>query len=165
MLAQISAYMANVNNEQRRSETGSCELSRLASSEATERLGLQKARVTRREDMEISQSCFARTVKFIWALEEHRDNDRTKFWSVSCSRKKAERRKGGTMVQINGEQQDVALVAGKTLLAYVTEAGYDPVGIVIEKNMEIIHREDFDKVNIDDGDVIEILHFVGGGQF
>ena len=35
----------------------------------------------------------------------------------------AERRKGGTMVQINGEQQDVALVAGKTLLAYVTEAG------------------------------------------
>ena len=64
------------------------------------------------------------------------------------------------MVQINGEQQDVALVAGKTLLAYVTEAGYDPVGIVIEKNMEIIHREDFDKVNIDDGDVIEILHFV-----
>ena len=107
----------------------------------------------------------ARTVKFIWALEEHRDNDRTKFWSVSCSRKKAERSKGGTMVQINGEQQDVALVAGKTLLAYVTEAGYDPVGIVIEKNMEIIHREDFDKVNIDDGDVIEILHFVGGGQF
>ena len=53
MLAQISAYMANANNEQRRSETGSCELSRLGSSEATERLGLQKARVTRREDMEI----------------------------------------------------------------------------------------------------------------
>ncbi|MFQ7394044.1 MAG: sulfur carrier protein ThiS, partial [Lachnospira eligens] len=43
--------------------------------------------------------------------------------------------------------------------------GYDPVGIVIEKNMEIIHREDFDKVNIADEDVIEILHFVGGGQF
>ena len=41
--------------------------------------------------------------------------------------------------------------------------GYDPVGIVIEKNMEIIHREDFDKVNIADEDVIEILHFVGGG--
>ena len=53
----------------------------------------------------------------------------------------------------------------KPLLAYVTEAGYDPVGIVIEKNMEIIHREDFDKVNIADEDVIEILHFVGGGQF
>ena len=33
----------------------------------------------------------ARTVKFIWALEEHRDNDRTRFWSVSYSRKKAKR--------------------------------------------------------------------------
>jgi len=68
------------------------------------------------------------------------------------------------MVQINGEQFDNASVVGRTLLDYATEAGYDPVGIVIEKNMEIIHREDFDKVNIDDGDVIEILHFVGGGQ-
>ena len=45
------------DNEQRSTKCGSCELSRLASSEATERLGLQKARVTRREDMEISQSC------------------------------------------------------------------------------------------------------------
>ena len=47
------------------------------------------------------------------------------------------------MVQINGEQIEASKVVGKTLLAYVTEAGYDPVGIVIEKNMEIIHREDF----------------------
>ena len=69
------------------------------------------------------------------------------------------------MVQINGEQQDDEQVPGKKNLAYVKESGYDPVGIVIEKNMEIIHREDFDKVSIEDGDVIEILHFVGGGQF
>ena len=69
------------------------------------------------------------------------------------------------MVQINGEQIEASKAVGKTLLAYATEAGYDPVGIVIEKNMEIIHREDFDKVSIADGDVIEILHFVGGGQF
>lgn len=41
VLAQIQAYMANAHNEQRRSQTGSCELSRLGSSEATERLGLQ----------------------------------------------------------------------------------------------------------------------------
>ena len=29
----------------------------------------------------------------------------------------------------------------------------------------VILEEDFDKVSIEDGDVIEILHFVGGGQF
>ena len=42
VLAQIPAYAANAHNEQRRSKTGSCELSRLGSSEATERLGLQR---------------------------------------------------------------------------------------------------------------------------
>ena len=73
--------------------------------------------------------------------------------------------KGGTMIQINGDKVEDTSIIGKTLLAYITEAGYDPLGIVIEKNMEIIHREDFDKVNIADRDVIEILHFVGGGQF
>ena len=73
--------------------------------------------------------------------------------------------KGGTMIQINGDKVEDTSIIGKTLLAYITEAGYDPLGIVIEKNMEIIHREDFDKVNIADGDVIEILYFVGGGQF
>ena len=41
VLAQILDYTASANNEQRRSKTGSCELSRLGSSEATERLGLQ----------------------------------------------------------------------------------------------------------------------------
>ena len=41
VLAQILAYMANADNEQRSTECGSCELSRLGSSEATERLGLQ----------------------------------------------------------------------------------------------------------------------------
>ena len=69
------------------------------------------------------------------------------------------------MIQINGDKVEDTSIIGKTLLAYITEAGYDPMGIVIEKNMEIIHREDFDKVNIADGDVIAILHFVGGGQF
>ena len=96
--------------------------------------------------------------------DERRHGNFTVVLAQIKTQRIAGRRKGGTMVQINGEQQDVALVAGKTLLAYVTEAGYDPVGIVIEKNMEIIHREDFDKVSIEDGDVIEILHFVGGGQ-
>ena len=41
VLAQILSYMANADNEQRSTECGSCELSRLGSSEATERLGLQ----------------------------------------------------------------------------------------------------------------------------
>ena len=145
--------MANANNEQRRSETGSCELSRLGSSEATERLGLQRCASSDERKHGKFTVVLARAVNFICVLEERRDNARMNNEG-----------KGESMVQINGEQVEASKVVGKTLLAYVTEAGYDPVGIVIEKNMEIIHREDFDKVNIADEDVIEILHFVGGGQ-
>ena len=154
VLAQIPAYTANAHNEQRRSKTESCELSRLGSSEATERLGLQRCASSDERKHGKFTVVLARAVNFIWVLEERRDNARMNNEG-----------KGESMVQINGEQVEVSKVVGKTLLAYVTEAGYDPVGIVIEKNMEIIHREDFDKVNIADEDVIEILHFVGGGQF
>ncbi len=154
VLAQIPAYTANAHNEQRRSKTESCELSRLGSSEATERLGLQRCASSDERKHGKFTVVLARTVNFIWVLEERRDNARMNNEG-----------KGESMVQINGEQVEASKVVGKTLLAYVTEAGYDPVGIVIEKNMEIIHREDFDKVNIADEDVIEILHFVGGGQF
>ena len=153
VLAQILDYMANAHNEQRRSKTGSCELSRLESSEATERLGLQRCASSDERKHGKFTVVLARAVNFIWVLEERRDNARMNNEG-----------KGESMVQINGEQVEASKVVGKTLLAYVTEAGYDPVGIVIEKNMEIIHREDFDKVNIADEDVIEILHFVGGGQ-
>ena len=154
VLAQIPAYTANAHNEQRRSKTESCELSRLGSSEATERLGLQRCASSDERKHGKFTVVLARTVNFIWVLEERRDN------AIMNNEGKGE-----SMVQINGEQVEASKVVGKTLLAYVTEAGYDPVGIVIEKNMEIIHREDFDKVNIADEDVIEILHFVGGGQF
>ena len=154
VLAQIPAYTANAHNEQRRSKTESCELSRLGSSEATERLGLQRCASSDERKHGKFTVVLARAVNFIWVLEERRDN------AIMNNEGKGE-----SMVQINGEQVEASKVVGKTLLAYVTEAGYDPVGIVIEKNMEIIHREDFDKVNIADEDVIEILHFVGGGQF
>ena len=154
VLAQIPAYTANAHNEQRRSKTESCELSRLGSSEATERLGLQRCASSDERRHGKFTVVLARAVNFIWVLEERRDN------AIMNNEGKGE-----SMVQINGEQVEASKVVGKTLLAYVTEAGYDPVGIVIEKNMEIIHREDFDKVNIADEDVIEILHFVGGGQF
>ena len=153
VLAQIPAYTANAHNEQRRSKTESCELSRLGSSEATERLGLQRCASSDERKHGKFTVVLARAVNFIWVLEERRDN------AIMNNEGKGE-----SMVQINGEQVEASKVVGKTLLAYVTEAGYDPVGIVIEKNMEIIHREDFDKVNIADEDVIEILHFVGGGQ-
>lgn len=64
------------------------------------------------------------------------------------------------MVTINGEKKDIA---GKNLLAYLTDEGFDINKIVVEINLDIISRENLGNVTIKDEDTIEVLRFVGGG--
>ena len=64
------------------------------------------------------------------------------------------------MVKINGEQQDAA---GRNLLAYLQEAGFEPERVVVERNLEILSREQLGEITLQDGDSIEVLRFVGGG--
>ena len=64
------------------------------------------------------------------------------------------------MVMINGEAKEIA---GKNLLEYLKENGFNPEQLVVERNFEIISKEQFDSVTIQDEDVIEVLRFVGGG--
>ena len=64
------------------------------------------------------------------------------------------------MVMINGEAKEIA---GKNLLEYLKENGFNPEHLVVERNFEIISKEQFGSVTIQDEDVIEVLRFVGGG--
>ena len=64
------------------------------------------------------------------------------------------------MVRINGE--DKAL-AGINLLEYLKDAGYQLEKIVVERNLEIIPRDQLENVVIKEKDSIEVLSFVGGG--
>lgn len=64
------------------------------------------------------------------------------------------------MVRINGEDKDLA---GKNLLEYLQETGFDPERVVVEINLEIISKERLGDVTINDEDEIEVLMFVGGG--
>ena len=64
------------------------------------------------------------------------------------------------MVKINGEAKEIA---GKNLLEYLIENGFNPEHLVVERNYEIIPKEQFASVTIQDEDVIEVLRFVGGG--
>lgn len=64
------------------------------------------------------------------------------------------------MVMINGEAKEIA---GKNLLEYLKENGFNPEQLVVERNFEIISKEQFGSVTIQDEDVIELLRFVGGG--
>ena len=64
------------------------------------------------------------------------------------------------MVMINGEAKEIA---GKNLLEYLKENGFNPEQLVVARNFEIISKEQFGSVTIQDEDVIEVLRFVGGG--
>ena len=64
------------------------------------------------------------------------------------------------MVMINGEEKEIA---GKNLLEYLKENGFNPEHLLVERNFEIIPQEHFGSVTIQDEDVIEVLRFVGGG--
>ena len=64
------------------------------------------------------------------------------------------------MVLINGES---LAVAGKTVAAYLAEAGYDTQRLAVERNGEIVPRAQYDAVIFQEGDRVEIVRFVGGG--
>lgn len=64
------------------------------------------------------------------------------------------------MAIINGESVQAQ---GLTISDYLARAGYDPVRVVVEQNLQIIPKSDFDKAIIQESDIIEILAFVGGG--
>lgn len=64
------------------------------------------------------------------------------------------------MLQINGQ---TAEAAGETLLAYLTDHGYDPQRVAVERNGEIVPKRCYESTTLCDGDTVEIVTFVGGG--
>lgn len=64
------------------------------------------------------------------------------------------------MVRINGVEQDAA---GKTIAELVKEGSYMPAQVAVERNEEIVPKAQYDAVTVQDGDIIEIVSFVGGG--
>ena len=51
-----------------------------------------------------------------------------------------------------------------TVTEYLEACKYVPVQVVVELNEEIIKRETYDTTVLKDGDVVEILQFMGGGS-
>lgn len=64
------------------------------------------------------------------------------------------------MVKINGEHLDIA---GKTLTEYLETTSYDPKRIAVEKNGEIVSKSVYDTTLLEEGDIVEVVSFVGGG--
>ncbi len=64
------------------------------------------------------------------------------------------------MVKINGEDKEIA---EEIFWNISNEAGFETERVVVEKNLEIIPKDQFGQVVIQDEDVIEVVRFVGGG--
>jgi thiamine biosynthesis protein ThiS len=65
-------------------------------------------------------------------------------------------------IQINGEGRDVANQS--TLEDLVRELTLPPQRIAIELNHNVVRRSEWSETILNDGDRIEIVHFVGGGS-
>ena len=64
-------------------------------------------------------------------------------------------------MKVNGEQ--IQLTKATTLEEFLKEQGYNIQRIAIERNDEIVPRENFSEVMLNDSDIIEDVHFMGGG--
>ena len=63
---------------------------------------------------------------------------------------------------VNGDRRSVA--PGTSLAAFLASLQLDPRMVVIEHNRTIVRdRAAYAALVLEDGDVLEIVHFVGGG--
>ena len=61
---------------------------------------------------------------------------------------------------INGELRDVAPGTVSDLLR---QLAIDPQRVAVELNLDILPKAQYDDTNLNDGDTLEIVQFVGGG--
>ena len=66
-----------------------------------------------------------------------------------------------TRIRVNGKPRDVS--RGLTVRGLLEELELHPGMVVVELNREILERDGYDDVPVNEGDTIELVHFVGGG--
>ncbi|MBR1384174.1 MAG: sulfur carrier protein ThiS [Ruminococcus sp.] len=64
------------------------------------------------------------------------------------------------MVKVNGKDLDTA---GITIAQLVERQGFERTRVAVELNEEIVPKAAYDSTAVKDGDIVEIVSFVGGG--
>lgn len=64
-------------------------------------------------------------------------------------------------MKVNGEERK--LETSLSLSEFLEQENYIPARIAVERNGEIVPKKEYDKVMLSKEDVLEIVHFVGGG--
>ena len=52
---------------------------------------------------------------------------------------------------------------GKSISDLLKELSVEVKGVAVEKNGTLVHREVFDNEPLSQGDIVEVVRFVGGG--
>lgn len=68
---------------------------------------------------------------------------------------------GGLNIVLNGEERAVA--QGLSVADLLAELGVEPAMVVVERNRRILVRDRLDATPLREADVLEVVHFVGGG--
>ena len=64
-------------------------------------------------------------------------------------------------LKINGEDKEIA--DGLSVARLLEQLQIRPARVVVERNRTIVPRETYDATLLAEGDMLEIVHFVGGG--
>lgn len=64
-------------------------------------------------------------------------------------------------IRLNGEEIETG--EGTTLPALIESLSLAPERIAVELNGEVVRRAEWPGVTLDEGDRVEVVHFVGGG--
>jgi thiamine biosynthesis protein ThiS len=64
-------------------------------------------------------------------------------------------------ITVNGKARSLA--APTPLVEFLTQHGIERRAIAVQHNGEILRRPEYEAVTLREGDVLEIVHVVGGG--
>jgi len=64
-------------------------------------------------------------------------------------------------ITVNGKQQQ--LESGMTLSELLNRLNLDPERVAVERNLNVVPKDDFANTTLANDDTLEIVQFVGGG--
>jgi len=64
-------------------------------------------------------------------------------------------------ITVNGESKTTGV--GQSVWSFLESLQLDPKKVAVERNLEIVSKSLFKEVTIEEGDQLEIVHFIGGG--
>lgn len=64
-------------------------------------------------------------------------------------------------MKVNGKKMDMDQIT--TISSLLNKLGINEEKVVVELNKEIVIKEEYSKINLQEDDTIEVISFVGGG--